>query len=114
MVRAKLRKKHGRTLTLSAIVDRTSVKPASVDAGKPQKVLLLTDVFYGYEHLADHVWVPWAGAVARFAPRHGQLIEFEARVNQYRKGKGIYRHPDYGLSQIKKIRILEDIEVVAI
>jgi len=74
-----------------------------------RNTLLIKDVIYGDNLVADHVWLNSTYEIDNMVLEEGNVIEFNATVSTYRRGnyKNVYRNRDYKLQNVRNVRVLD-------
>lgn len=78
--------------------------------GYPEKTVCIQDVKIAGEEkpLTDHLWFTFGKTWEKLDPKEGDLIQFDARVGKYTKGRYWYeRMTDYDLKWPTHMKVLE-------
>lgn len=61
--------------------------------------------------VADHVWVHRSGQMKKLDLKHGDIVQFEARVGKYARGEPMNHisevQYEYNLEKIRELRVLK-------
>lgn len=101
-MRKELKKIKNKRTTFIGEVNKFGTKPSY--KGYPKKTILLINIKFKEtnEIATDHIWFTVGKTIENIELNIGDIIQFDARVKQYKKGY-IEKEVDYKLSNISKI-----------